>query len=186
MLMWLLVPNYFTVGGPYGPVGHGNTLMVNERILSNVLKIVEKMQMEDIKSIRPKLSVCERFEEHADLFCKRTAWAGNCASWFKQGHKNGKLTIWPGSRLLYFEVHKEPRYEDFEIEYASNNPWAFLGNGFTVQEYDGSDICTYMGTADSPGAMLPQAKATISDGIANGVLNGGVEQRSPIDRKVDS
>ncbi|KAF9889081.1 hypothetical protein FE257_008058 [Aspergillus nanangensis] len=149
------VPNYFTIGGPYGPVGHGNTLMVNERLISNVLKIVQKMQLEGIKSIRPKLRVCEQFEEHAQLFGKRTAWAGNCASWFKQGRKDGKLTIWPGSRLLFFEALKEPRYEDFDLEYSHNdNPWAWLGCGFTLKEYDGSDMAYYIGTDDHPGAMM--------------------------------
>lgn len=151
------MPNYFTVGGPYGPVGHGNTLMVNERLISNVLKIVEKMQLEGIKSVRPKLGVCEAFEEHAQLFCKRTAWAGNCASWFKQGRKDGKLTIWPGSRLLFFEALKEPRYEDYEIEYLSKNAWAWLGCGFTLREFDGSDIAYYIGTDEHPGAMIPAA-----------------------------
>ncbi|KAL2831028.1 putative dimethylaniline monooxygenase [Aspergillus pseudoustus] len=150
------VPNYFTIGGPYGPVGHGNTLMVNERLISNILKIVEKMQLEGIKSVRPKLRVAEKFEEHAQLFCKRTAWAGKCASWFKQGKKDGKLTIWPGSRLLFFEALKEPRYEDYNIEYLSNNPWAWLGCGFTLQEYDGSDIAYYIGTDEHPGSLLPE------------------------------
>ncbi|KAJ5403026.1 uncharacterized protein N7487_008922 [Penicillium crustosum] len=153
------VPNYFTVGGPYGPVGHGNTLMVNERLISNILKIVEKMQLEGIKSIRPKLGVCEDFEEHAQLFCKRTAWDGKCASWFKQGKKDGKLTIWPGSRLLFFEAMKDPRYEDYDIEYLSGNTWGWLGCGFTLKEYDGSDIAYYIGTEEHPGAMLPEESA---------------------------
>ena len=152
------MPNYFTIGSAYGPVGHGNTLMVNERLITNILKIVEKMQLEGIKSMRPKLSVCEKFEEHAQLFYKRTAWNSACASWFKQGKKDGKLSVWPGSRPLYFEVHKEPRYEDFEIDYFEDQPWAWLGNGFTRLEYDGSDISYYMGSDTFPGALLPRNK----------------------------
>jgi len=146
--------------------------MVNERLITNILKIVEKMQIEGIKSVRPKLEVCERFEEHAQLFFKRTAWDSGCASWFKQGRKDGKLAIWPGSRLLYFEVHKEPRYEDFEIEYFTGNPWAFLGNGFTLKECDGSDISYYMGSEENPGTLLaePQETAKTINGTANGVV----------------
>ncbi|EXJ66168.1 uncharacterized protein A1O5_10784 [Cladophialophora psammophila CBS 110553] len=166
------VPNFFTIGSAYGPVGHGNTLMVNERLITNILKIVEKMQVESIKSMRPKLDVCERFEEHAQLFFKRTAWASGCASWFKQGKKDGKLVIWPGSRLLYFEVQKEPRYEDFEIEYMTGNPWAWFGNGFTLKEYDGSDISYYMGSDENPGALLIEAPESYNP--ANGTANGVV------------
>lgn len=115
------------------------------------------MQVENIKSLAPKREVCEKFAEHADLFLKRTAWSSGCSSWFKQGRKDGPLTMWPGSRLLFLEVHKEPRYEDYNIEYLDGNPFGFLGNGFTVREYDGSDLSYYLGTAENPGALMPLA-----------------------------
>lgn len=43
--------------------------------------------------------------------------------------------IWPGSRLHYFEVLKEPRYEDFDVEYHGNR-FSYLGNGYTSTELD--------------------------------------------------
>ena len=43
--------------------------------------------------------------------------------------------IWPGSRMHYFEVLKEPRYEDFDVEYRGNR-FSFLGNGYTSAELD--------------------------------------------------
>ncbi|KAL1969601.1 hypothetical protein VTN77DRAFT_8154 [Rasamsonia byssochlamydoides] len=149
------IPNYFTVLGPYGPLGHGSILPLIEGLHSNFIRIIKKMQVENIKSLAPKREVCEKFVEHADLFLKRTAWSSDCSSWFKQGRKNGPLTMWPGSRLLFLEVHKEPRYEDYNIEYISGNPFEFLGNGFTVREYDGSDLSYYLGTMENPGALMP-------------------------------
>ncbi len=45
--------------------------------------------------------------------------------------------IWPGSRLHYFEALKEPRYEDFDIEYLGDgNRFRYLGNGYTSTELD--------------------------------------------------
>ena len=41
--------------------------------------------------------------------------------------------IWPGSRMHYFEVMKEPRYEDFDIVYEGNR-FSYWGNGYTEME----------------------------------------------------
>ncbi len=39
--------------------------------------------------------------------------------------------------MHYFEVLKEPRYEDFDIQYMGDgNRFAFLGNGYTETELD--------------------------------------------------
>ena len=43
---------------------------------------------------------------------------------------------------------KNPRYEDFEIEYLDENMFAFMGNGFEVRESDGRDLTHYMGSLD--------------------------------------
>jgi hypothetical protein len=39
----------------------------------------------------------------------------------------------------------KPRFEDFEIEYLSGNAFNYLGAGFHVREYDGSDLTWYYG-----------------------------------------
>jgi hypothetical protein len=114
------------------------------------------MQVENIKSLTPRLEVSEAFAEHADLFLKRTAWSGNCVSWFKQGRQDGPLCIFPGSRLVYLDLLSLPRYEDYKIKYQSDNPFGFLGNGFHRMEYDGSDLSFYLGTNAKPGHLLPQ------------------------------
>lgn len=38
--------------------------------------------------------------------------------------------------MHYFEMLKEPRFEDFDIQYDGNNRYAYLGNGFTETELD--------------------------------------------------
>jgi hypothetical protein len=55
-----------------------------------------------------------------------------CRSWFKNGKAQGPVTaIYPGSRLHFFEMLKTPRWEDYEIEYKSDNRFQFMGNGYT-------------------------------------------------------
>lgn len=57
--------------------------------------------------------------------------------------------MFPASRLIFMEVMKEPRFEDYEIVYRSMNPWAFFGNGFSVRQSSGQDLSYYLG-------LLPQ------------------------------
>lgn len=103
------------------------------------------MQIENIKSLAPKMGPCLAFKEHHDLYVQRTAWSGPCSSWFKKGDPNGTLTMYPGSRVHFFELMTEPRYEDYEIKYANRNQWEYLGNGFHAREFDGRDTTFWMG-----------------------------------------
>ncbi|CAH0020174.1 unnamed protein product [Clonostachys rhizophaga] len=148
------IPNYWMGVGPYGPLGHGSFVPLIEHVTKYILTAAKKMQVENIKSLIPKLDVCKSFAEHADLFLKRTAWSGECRSWFKQGRLDGKLTIFPGSRLVFFGLMEAPRYEDYQIQYRAGNPFAFLGNGFSIKEFDGSDLAYYLGTENNPGGLL--------------------------------
>ncbi|OAL32860.1 hypothetical protein AYO20_07651 [Fonsecaea nubica] len=148
------IPNYWTVTGAYGPLGHGSFLPIIELLMRHFIQVIKKMQTENITAMAPRRAVCDAFIEHADLYLQRTAWASGCRSWFKQGKEDGPLAMWPGSRLLYFELLAQPRYEDYDIKYQSGNPFGFLGNGFTTREYDGRDISYYLGTRDAPGALI--------------------------------
>ncbi|KAL9071609.1 MAG: hypothetical protein Q9157_005406 [Trypethelium eluteriae] len=141
-------PNHFTFCGPYGPLGHGSFMPLIERWTQYMFDVISKVQVENIKSLTPRLKVAQQFRQHADLFLKRTAWISPCRSWFKQGKTDGQAAIYPGSRLHFMEIMKQPRYEDFDIEYWDENQFAFMGNGFEVREFDGRDITNYLGLLD--------------------------------------
>ena len=108
-------------------------------------KVIEKIQVENIKSLEPKIHAALAFKEHHDLYVKRTAWSQPCSSWFKKGDPNGSLTMYPGSRVHFFDLLAQPRYEDYDIQYRSGNQWSFLGNGFSMREFDGRDTTYWMG-----------------------------------------
>ncbi|KAJ4290394.1 hypothetical protein N0V90_010610 [Kalmusia sp. IMI 367209] len=145
-------PNHFSFCGPYGPLGHGSFMPLIEQWTRYIFAAMRKVQVENIKSITPKLSAARQFRQHADLFLQRTAWTSPCRSWFKQGRIDGQAAIWPGSRLHFLKIMEAPRWEDFEIEYWDENCFAFLGNGFEVREFDGRDITNYLGCLDEKGA----------------------------------
>ncbi|GAB7356964.1 hypothetical protein MBLNU459_g7804t1 [Dothideomycetes sp. NU459] len=144
-------PNHFSFCGPYGPLGHGSFMPLIEHWTRYMFNVIEKAQVENIKSFTPRLDVSLQFRQHADLFLQRTAWTSPCRSWFKQGRVDGQAAVYPGSRLHFFELLKQPRYEDFETEYWNSNRFAFLGNGFEMREFDGRDITNYLGNLDDEG-----------------------------------
>nr|KMM67448.1 monooxygenase [Coccidioides posadasii RMSCC 3488] len=138
------VPNYFMYGGPYSPVAQGSILPILTLLSNHFIQVIKKMRKEHIRRLSPKESAMRDFVEHASVYLQRTAWADPCSSWFKQGKIDGNIVMWPGSRLAFFDLIKEPKYEDYEIEYWSGNRWGYLGNGFSTVEFDGSDISSYL------------------------------------------
>ncbi|KAL6711639.1 hypothetical protein ACN47E_004573 [Coniothyrium glycines] len=144
-------PNTFSFCGPYGPLGHGSFMPLIEQWTRYMFHAITKVQVESIKSLTPKLKPSQHFRQHADLFLQRTAWTSPCRSWFKQGKVDGQAAIWPGSRLHFLKMMEIPRYEDYDIEYWSENMFEFFGNGFETREFDGRDITNYLGNLDEEG-----------------------------------
>lgn len=137
------------MGGPYGALGHGSFLPILESLASNIVGCIQKIQKDRIKSMTPRAEVVKQFCEHAELFLQRTAWASGCSSWFKQGRVDGPLPMFPGSRLVYLDLLATPRFEDYELEYLNPlNIFEFLGNGFSMREFDGRDLSYYLGLLD--------------------------------------
>jgi hypothetical protein len=161
-------PNTFSFCGPYGPLGHGSFLPLIEQWTRYIFQVITKCQVEGIKSVTPKMGPAQQFRQHADLFLQRTAWTSPCRSWFKQGKTDGQAAIWPGSRLHFLKIMEAPRYEDYDIEYLSDNMFAFLGNGFEVREFDGRDITNYLGNLDKDGKDV---QPVYDEGLIN-VLGG--------------
>lgn len=151
-------PNYFVFCGRYGPIGHGSVCPMVEAYTNYTFQVLEKVQVEDIKKIQVKKSAAEQFSLHADEYTKLTAFSGPCSSWFKAGDKNRKPAIFPGSRIQYLTLIAKPRFEDYEIEYASGNAFNYLGNGFHVREFDGSDLTWYYGLLESQNGVAKQPK----------------------------
>lgn len=163
-------PNHFSYCGPYGPLAHGSFFPLIAKWSDLIVKIINKMQIERIKSLRPRMEVARQFHEHADLYLKRTAWASPCSSWFKDGKRDGQLTIYPGSRLHFMQLLENPRYEDYNIEYLDDkNLFSFLGNGFATREFDGRDITNYLGFLERQGEDDQQPK--FDDGLVE-ILGG--------------
>ncbi|KAJ9614291.1 hypothetical protein H2200_002427 [Cladophialophora chaetospira] len=128
-------PNFFILIGPNGPTSHGSLLQVLEWYTRYAFEVIEKVQREGIKSFEPKISVIKEHYNYTHEFMKRMVWSSVCRSWFKNGKVHGPVTaIYPGSRLHFFELLNQVRWEDYELGYQSKNRFQFLGNGYTHRE----------------------------------------------------
>ena len=102
------------------------------------MKVIEKAQIECIKKIALKLKPAEDFTKHANLWLSTTTWSGPCTSWYKSGTDTKSAPMFPGTRTLFLKtLEADPRYEHYDIEYASGNTWNFLGNGLHVADVTG-------------------------------------------------
>ncbi|TVY43886.1 putative sterigmatocystin biosynthesis monooxygenase [Lachnellula subtilissima] len=143
------MPNYFLFMGPNSPVGHGSAMPIIEHTSKYILKFLYKAQTENIKSFVPKIRAIKDFTAHSDEFLKRTAWSTHCRSWFKNGTVDGPITaLHPGSRIHWFQMMTNPRWEDWEWTSRNSNIFAYLGNGFSTREAAGKDLTWYFDKPD--------------------------------------
>lgn len=142
-------PNYFIFTGPNATVGHGSLIQSLSWTSDYFIKWLQKISRDDIASIVPKQEVVDEFVRYGDQIHKTLTWTGGCRSWYKGNRIDGRVTAtFAGSAILYHQLVKEIRPEDFEIRYRGRNRWAhMLGNGFTKYELEeGADLAYYVTT----------------------------------------
>ncbi|KAI8211846.1 FAD-binding monooxygenase [Colletotrichum sp. SAR 10_86] len=143
-------PNYFMFLGPNAPIGHGSVFTITEHIAKYLVRIIKKCQTEGISAIAPQHSAVDELFEHTQTFMPRTAWSGNCISWFKGGTIDGPVTaLHPGSRIHFFHMLENFRGEDWEYTRVNKqNRFQFLGNGFSTKELGDEDATWYLDEPD--------------------------------------
>ncbi|KAK5461406.1 hypothetical protein LTS15_003469 [Exophiala xenobiotica] len=130
-------PNYFISLGPNSALGSGNLLLLIERAIDYMTFCLAKMQRDNIRSMAPRPQAVERFVRYCDEYFQTTVFTLDCRSWYKGGKSDGRVSaLWPGSSLHAMKALEHPRWEDFVYEYENDNPGAWIGNGWTVDERD--------------------------------------------------
>lgn len=130
--------------GPNAPIAQGSVLPIVEHSAKYMTNMMKKCQVQNIKAITPRPEAIRDFNIHTAEFMKRTAWSTRCRSWFKNGMIDGPVTaLHPGSRIHWFHMLNEIRYEDWDYTYHSANRFQYLGNGFSTKEAPGKDLTFY-------------------------------------------
>ncbi|KAI1975380.1 hypothetical protein LOZ55_004700 [Ophidiomyces ophidiicola] len=139
-------PNYITFIGPTFPVENGSVMGPLVEVANYAVKMIKKIQNEQIHSLAPRQDVTDAFNDHVQEWVKHTVWVDDCRSWYKNNETGRVNAIWPGSSLHYIDIIKEPRFEDYIISYENKkNMWSFLGMGRApANVIPGSDYSPYL------------------------------------------
>ncbi|OQV09822.1 hypothetical protein CLAIMM_13905 [Cladophialophora immunda] len=148
------MPNFFLYFGPNGGAGSGSAIFFLESVTLYLVKLVQKIQREYIKSMVVTERATNDFVRHVDEYFSKTVFTETCKSWFKRNKQNGRVTaLWPGASIHTQKALETPRFEDFEYEYLDAlgaNTMAWLGNGTTVAQIGGQDTTAYLVDQDVP------------------------------------
>jgi hypothetical protein len=114
------------------------------------VKMIKKIATEDIKYMVPKAASVQAFGEYQDEIHKTLVWTGSCRSWYKRGTVDGKVSaLFAGSAILFKKMLSEIRAEHYDIAYNSQNPFRFMGTGFTEWEMaEDADLARYVEVVD--------------------------------------
>lgn len=162
--MFAGMPNYFQPAGAFGPLPQGNYYQSSEAFAWYIVRTIDKMQHDRIRSIVPRPSAVDAFVRHANSWMKRTALTGPCVAWYKGNDGISRPpSLWPGDRSQFIKILAKPRFEDFEIQYDDpEDPFAFFGNGWDGEAHadpETGDLSWYLGT---PGrAIDPEVLARL-------------------------
>lgn len=138
------MPNMCRFIGPNGAPGTGGLIQVVESACEFMIKTIQKLQREYIKSIVVKPEAMAMFAAHVDRCFSKTIYTQPCKSWMKRGKEDGRvITLFPGSALHIFKVSENPRWEDFSFEYlpeTEDNHFTWFGKGLTLSQEVGDQI----------------------------------------------
>ncbi|KPI45430.1 putative sterigmatocystin biosynthesis monooxygenase stcW [Cyphellophora attinorum] len=126
--------NMFMLLGPNSGLGHGNLLITIERFVDYTAQALQKMQLENIRTMQPSVRSVKNFTAFCDTYFQRTVYSEECSSWYKT---DGRITgLWPGSSLHAVKALEKPRWEDWEYTYHDDDEMGWLGDGSARADWD--------------------------------------------------
>jgi cation diffusion facilitator CzcD-associated flavoprotein CzcO len=148
------MPNMLRFVGPNGAPGTGGFVHLIECACEYMIKAIQKVQREYIKSIVVKPEAMNMLNKHIDKYFTKTIYTQPCKSWMKRGKEDGRIiTLWPGSAIHAVVAFDNPRWEDFDYTYLPetiDNRFSWLGKGLTLAQ-EADDVTTeYLDTVDKP------------------------------------
>ena len=142
-------PNLLHLHGPHGTGPSGTVPYSVETQIAHYAKILRKASREGIKAMEPRSDATDDFIAYCDAFFAKTVLSDPCGSWYNGGRPGSRIHgVWPGSAAHLAIVRREPRWEDWNYQYLSENGNRFLwyfGNGWSRMEADPqSDMTKYL------------------------------------------
>ena len=106
-------PNFFTLFGPYSPIGNNSIIENSELQIGYVMRCLELLQSGRVRSLDPKLEVAQRLKEEMRLGMQGTVWASGCDSWYLDA--NGDPVVYPFGLEQFAREMREPQLDEFNL-----------------------------------------------------------------------
>lgn len=153
------MPNCFLYMGPNCGPGAGSSFLCIEGECELMISCLKKILREKIKSMTIKPERLKQYVAHVNSYLKTSIFGQPCKSWFKRGKEEGRnLAYYSGNALSLLYAQRHPRWEDFDYEYLDEmggNPLSWLGNGYTMADYEGIDRTKYLDPVNIDFPSLP-------------------------------
>lgn len=155
------MPNMLRFVGPNGAPGTGGFVHLIECACEYMIKAVQKVQREYIKSITVKPEAMAMLTKHIDKYFTKTIYTQPCKSWMKRGKEDGRvITLWPGSAIHAVIAFDNPRWEDFDYTYLPEteyNHFSWLGKGLALAQERDEVTTEYLDLVDKPPVINHEA-----------------------------
>lgn len=106
-------PNYFTLFGPYSPIGNNSVIENSELQVGYVMACLDLIGVGNVKSMNPKMDVSLRLKDEMRVNMKDTVWASGCASWYLDA--NGDPIAYPFSLSRFRREMHAPQLDEYVL-----------------------------------------------------------------------
>ncbi|QDV23262.1 flavin-containing monooxygenase [Aureliella helgolandensis] len=106
-------PNFFTVFGPYSPIGNYSAISVAEVQTNYLMQLIEKMRAGEFDCVTPKPTVTMQLLDKMHQAAKKTVWVSGCKSWYL--NSKGLPPMWPWTFERYQHEMKTPDLSEFRV-----------------------------------------------------------------------
>ncbi|KAJ5733016.1 hypothetical protein N7533_013463 [Penicillium manginii] len=146
-------PNYFISLGPNAALGEGNLLLLIEKEVDYFTIRCNGIILE--LWLRAKKQYAS-FDGTVMNISRTRYLVASVAVGTRGGTEEGRIVaLWPGSSLHAMKVFAQPRWEDYEYEYVNDNPFGWIGDGWTENEKNDKIHVNYL---DDDQVDFPAAK----------------------------
>ena len=106
-------PNLFLLYGPNTNLGHNSIIFMIECQVRYALQCIQELIARDLSQLDVRREAMDRYNEQLQRDLGRTAWAADCASWYKTA--SGKITNnWSGFTVDYWRRTRHPDFGAFD------------------------------------------------------------------------
>ncbi len=104
-------PNFFLMLGPNSPIGNYSVIAISEAQADYILKLIDHWRRGELKVVEATEEAKQRFNRYLKMGMHKTAWVGNCQSWYMDAE--GDLALWPYTWNQWLRELQTPDLQDF-------------------------------------------------------------------------